>query len=139
MKAPRAFVLVAEDDADDRMFLREAFEAVAPAVQLEFLEDGQALLETLERTNSGAFPDLLLLDVNMPRVDGKQVLRRMAANKAWKHLPVLVLSTVTQPAAIRELYALGANVCIPKPGDTAQLQDMVGAIHNLWFQHAALP
>jgi two-component system, response regulator len=126
-------IVVAEDDLDDRELTRDAFAALNISNPIEFFDDGADLLEYLRsRTNGNAqhddLPAMVLLDLNMPRIDGRQALRLIRSDVRFQHLPVVILSTSRSEADISASYKDGANTYITKP---ERFQGMVEALRNL--------
>ncbi|MDX2135831.1 MAG: response regulator [Saprospiraceae bacterium] len=136
-------LLVADDDADDRFLLRSAFEESGIKGRILFVEDGLDLLDFLAKTgrHSGQhqLPGVILLDLNMPKKDGKAVLAEMKANPAFQPIPVVVFSTSKSPDEIRELYRLGANSFIVKPSSFEQLLEVMRRIGMYWMDTVILP
>lgn len=136
MKLQRKTVLVAEDDPDDRLLLREAFaEKLGDAVPLEFVNDGVELIEhliQLSETNA-TLPSIILLDINMPRMNGLQALERIKAHSRMKSIPCAMLSTSNSPEMVNLSYQLGASSYFQKPTTFAQMVELAGAIHLSWL------
>ena len=143
--ARRPTVLVAEDDPDDRQLTREAFEATRIPGQLRFVEDGEELLDyllTRGRYSDPAQaprPDLLLLDLNMPRKDGREALREIKSVESLRGLRIVVLTTSHSERDIRASYALSATSYITKPTSYRGLIEVVGAIAKYWLDVVELP
>jgi CheY-like chemotaxis protein len=115
-----SFILVADDDADDKMFISEAFEANEIHCTLQFVGDGMELIEYLTQTgkylnHTLQLPDIILLDVNMPKKNGKDTLEIIKTHTKIKHIPVVMFSTSNAIDEIKETYKLGANSFITKP------------------------
>jgi CheY-like chemotaxis protein len=138
-------IVVAEDDADDRDFLRDAFASSGLRAELRFVEDGEELLDYLLRR--GAFaargqsprPSLVLLDLNMPRMDGRTALQRLRAEPSLRRVPVVVLSTSIDDADIDRCYELGANAYVNKPSRPAMLGEVARELMRWWFGTVELP
>jgi CheY-like chemotaxis protein len=138
-------IVIAEDDPDDRDFLREAFSSVGLRAELRFVADGQELLDYLLRR--GAFtsrghsprPSMVLLDLNMPRMDGRTALQRLRAEPSLRRLPVVVLSTSIDEADIDACYELGANAYVNKPSRPSMLGDVAREMVRWWFGTVELP
>ncbi len=129
-------VVFADDDADDRLLLQEAFEENNLKCTLDFVEDGIELLEYLER--NAATPSLILLDINMPRKDGKQILQEIKTSAQWRHIPVVMFTTSKSPEDIRMCYDLGANSFIVKPSSFESLLNVTNTIGKYWVDTVSL-
>jgi CheY-like chemotaxis protein len=129
-------VVFADDDADDRLLLQEAFEENNLKCTLDFVEDGIELLEYLEK--NAATPSLILLDINMPRKDGKQILREIKTSAQWRHIPVVMFTTSKSPEDIRTCYDLGANSFIVKPSSFENLLNVTNTIGKYWVDTVSL-
>lgn len=139
-------ILMAEDDPDDRFALKEAFrDIVKGEVQLQFVEDGAELMEVLTRrrtpSDSGPppLPHLILLDLNMPRKDGRQALLEIKSSPALKQIPVVIWTTSTARKDIDYCYESGASSYIVKPLGYTQLVETLGTFCRYWFQQVSLP
>src|ERR1700709_2088762 len=114
-------ILMADDDADDRLLTREAFEKNHLANDLRVVGDGVELLDYLKRRGKYADPDssprpgLILLDLNMPRKDGREALKEIKEDPRLKNIPIVVLTTSGEEEDILKTYDLGANSFIRKP------------------------
>jgi CheY-like chemotaxis protein len=109
------FVLYADDDADDRAWIEENFKAVNAQLSLFFLENGRQVLEFLASRSSPQFPSLIIMDLNMPQLDGRQTLRQLKANPAYRHIPVAIVSTSSSRLDRETCYFLGAELFLVKP------------------------
>ena len=144
-RAPQAITIVmADDDADDRMLAREAIEESRLGSAFHFVEDGQELMDYLTRrgryaTERAPRPGLILLDLNMPRKDGRQVLREIKSDPRLRSIPVVVLTTSKTEEDVLRAYELGANSYITKPVTFEGLVDIVRGLGTFWFNIATLP
>ena len=134
-------VLIAEDDPSDVFFLQRAFSAAAlPTTSLHFVKDGQEAIDYLEGekaySNRDAFPlpDLILLDLKMPRLNGFDVLDWLRKQPQLKRLLVTVLTSSDQPQDINRAYDLGANSYLLKPHSTEHLSDLVKHLQKYWLE-----
>lgn len=135
-------LLVAEDDADDRVLLGDAFAESGVDVSLDFVADGVELMERLETLDSQpgpSLPDLVLLDLNMPRMDGREALRAIRENERLRHLPVIVLTTSRAEMDIRVSYQLGANSYVSKPRRFDELITVLRSLERYWMEVVQLP
>jgi CheY-like chemotaxis protein len=131
------FILIAEDDADDRFLLRAAFEENGFTDRLEFVENGVETLEYLHNTClklNHPLPRFILLDLNMPKKDGREVLKELKQDPELKKVPVVVFSTTNNEQEMRRCYELGANSYITKPNSFESLIKTVAALRSYWMQ-----
>ena len=132
-------ILVADDDADDRQLMAEAFEEAKIRNDLRFVEDGVELLEYLQRRGNYADPDssprpgLILLDLNMPRKDGRTVLKEIKEDADLRTIPVVVLTTSKADEDIYKSYDLGVDSYIVKPVTFENLVDILQTLEQYAF------
>jgi CheY-like chemotaxis protein len=146
MMMPRPItILVADDDEEDCMFIDEAFEEGHIANDLRFVHDGEELMDYLKREGEYEDPEeaprpgLILLDLNMPRKDGREALREIKADPDLKKIPVVVLTTSKQEEDIYRTYDLGVNSYITKPVTFEGLVEVVKGVRKYWFEIVELP
>lgn len=138
-------LVVADDDADDRMLISEALEESRLANPVDFCVDGVDLLEYLRREGEWQhlkgepMPGLILLDLNMPRMDGRTALEVIRADRHLKRIPVVILTTSKSEEDIIRTYDTGVNSFITKPVTFDGLMDVVSAVKQYWFEIVALP
>jgi CheY-like chemotaxis protein len=135
-------VLVVEDDPGDVVLMENAFAEHSIRSVLHHVEDGGEALSFLRRegTYTGApRPDLILLDLNMPRFDGRQVLTEIKRDESLHSIPTIVFTTSSSQSDIRSSYLAGANAYITKPIDLADYERVVMEIRNFYGHTAALP
>lgn len=135
-------ILAAEDDADDRVLLADAFVESGVPVALDFVADGVEAMEFLQRHDADpalGLPDLLLLDLNMPRMDGRETLRAIREHDRLRHLPVIVLTTSRAELDIRVSYRLGANSYVTKPRRFDELTAVLRSLERYWMDIVQLP
>ncbi len=138
-------ILMADDDADDRQMTREAFEESRLANDLRFVEDGEELMDYLKRRGKYADPEnsprpgLILLDLNMPRKDGREALREIKADPHLKHIRVIVLTTSKAEEDIFRTYDLSAASYITKPVTFESLVEVIRALGKYWLEIVELP
>jgi chemotaxis family two-component system response regulator Rcp1 len=142
MKAVPAILLV-EDNPADAEIARRALRDTGRPVELFVVRDGQEALDYLLRPGRPAGgtwrrPDLILLDLNMPRLNGLDVLRQIRAHAELRTVPVLVLTTSGRPEDVRQTYAAGANTYIEKPHDFARFVEVLQTIQHYWLDTARL-
>ena len=140
-----AVILLAEDDPGDQELTRRALEQSRIRNELHIVEDGEEALNYLQRRGeyedpeSSPKPDLMLLDLNMPKMDGKQLLEQMRADPNLRRIPVVALTTSKQENDIIRTYDLGANSYIVKPVDMDQFVNAIKVLKDYWFQIVVLP
>ncbi|MEZ6037538.1 MAG: response regulator [Planctomycetota bacterium] len=137
-----ANLLLAEDNEDDVMLMREGFRRAKLQVNLHHVEDGERCLQFLRRQGQYAdapTPDLILLDVNMPVMSGREVMREISADPSLSHLPVVVLTTSPDERDVLELYRLRCSSYIVKPVDFPKFIKVVQDLTNYWFALVVLP
>ena len=122
-------ILIAEDDADDRFLIRTAFEEKGFTDKLDFVENGIELMLYLNTTGQQAAPDIILLDLNMPKKDGREVLYELKQHHLFKRIPIIVFTTTKNEMEIKRCYDLGANIYIVKPTSFDELLSVVEQIH----------
>jgi two-component system response regulator len=135
-------VLLVEDNYGDVLLTREACEKSQMAIQLSIAEDGEEALAMLRSEGAHADcprPDLVLLDVNLPCMDGREVLQAMNGDPDLWRIPVIVLTCSKAESEIFESYDLGANSYIVKPVNFERLQEVVDSLEAVWLNVAALP
>ena len=138
-------ILYAEDDEEDRMLVEEAFEESRLGNELHFVEDGEELLDYLYRRGRYAelidrpLPGLILLDLNMPRRDGRDALKEIKSHPDLRRIPVVALTTSNAEEDIDCTYDLGVNSFIRKPVTFDALVDMVKTLGRYWFEIVELP
>jgi CheY-like chemotaxis protein len=138
-------ILMSDDDADDRRLTLEAFEEARLINDVRFVENGEQLLDYLRRTGPYAppaeapRPGLILLDLNMPRKDGRTVLKELKSDPDLRQIPVVVLTTSKADEDIYKSYDLGVNSYIVKPVTFEALVDILQTLEKYWFEIVELP
>ena len=138
-------ILIADDDPDDRMMIEEAFEENRLANELNFVADGEELLAFLHREGKYAkhagkpYPGLILLDLNMPRKDGREALKEIKADPRLCRIPVVVLTTSRAEEDVVRTYGLGVSSFITKPVGFGELVEAVSVLCRYWIQIVELP
>jgi two-component system response regulator len=138
-------VLMADDDPDDCLFVKEAFTETRMAKNFHCVEDGQELLEYLRRWGKYAdpslfpYPDLILLDLNMPRKDGRETLTEIKADPDFRTIPIVILTTSRDEKDIAGSYELGASSFITKPAQFEGFMDFAKTVGKYWFELVNLP
>jgi CheY-like chemotaxis protein len=143
--AKASVILLADDDADDRLLVQDAMTECECAAELRQVENGEELMDYLlhrgkyQNLANAPHPGLILLDLNMPRKDGREVLREIRANPGLRRIPVVVLTTSEADTDIDAIYELGANSFISKPVRFDALVAVVRTISKYWFDIVQLP
>ena len=137
-----AELLLVEDNYGDVLLTREAFRSAKVANNLSVAGDGEEALRMLRREGDYADhprPDLILLDLNLPRMDGRAVLQAVKADPALRTIPVVVLTSSKADIDILKSYELKANGYIVKPVDFDRLREIVASLESFWFTVVVLP
>ncbi|MES2649776.1 MAG: response regulator [Bacteroidota bacterium] len=135
------FILIAEDDADDRFLLQTAFEEKGYKDKLEFVENGMELiayLDALQGKNNNRYPKFILLDLNMPKKDGREVLKELKQHQLYKKIPIVIFTTTRNENEIRRCYEMGANTYVVKPASFNDLLNTIEHIRGYWLDTASV-
>jgi CheY-like chemotaxis protein len=139
-------ILICDDDEDDRMLTQQALEAAHISNSLRFVKDGEQLLDYLYQrgefageTGKAPRPGLILLDLNMPKMDGREALKVMKKDPALLDIPVVVLSTSRLDEDIVRSYRLGVNSFITKPVTFSGLVEAMNILGRYWLEIVELP
>lgn len=141
----RITILLADDDPDDRQLTKEAFAECHLVNQVDFVEDGEQLMDYLlrrgqyESMKNDPLPGLVLLDLNMPRKDGREALKEIKAHPDLKRIPIVVLTTSKAEEDILRTYDLGVNSYVTKPVTFQSLVDTIKVLGKYWFEIVELP
>lgn len=138
----RIKLLMAEDDPEDQMLVRKAFKKARVLNALDIVGDGEELMKYLRQQAPYADarrPDLLLLDLNMPKKDGREALAEIKADPQLRRIPVVILTTSSAEEDVLRSYDLGVSSYIEKPVTFSKLVDVVAAIGKYWFEIVRLP
>jgi CheY-like chemotaxis protein len=145
MGTRKTFILIAEDDADDRFLLKTAFEENGYDDRIEFVENGVELLNYLksiqgsDHASGSGYPGFIMLDLNMPKKDGREVLHEIKVHPVFKAIPVIVYTTTKNEAEVRKCYELGANSYIVKPARFDALLKTIDDLRNYWLITSTIP
>ncbi|MFN8576149.1 MAG: response regulator [Candidatus Sericytochromatia bacterium] len=138
-------ILMADDNADDRFLTKEAFYEAKINYKMDFVENGEELIDFLNRNNkyshlkNEVLPNLILLDLNMPKKDGREALKEIKSNENLKKIPVVILTTSKAEEDITKTYSLGANSFISKPISFDEFVDVVKVFAKYWSEVSELP
>lgn len=138
-------ILMADDDVDDRLMTQDAFEESRIANDLRFVEDGEELMDYLKRRGkfqdpaTSPRPGLILLDLNMPKKDGREALAEIKKDPVLKHIRVLVMTTSKAEEDIYRTYNLGATSYITKPVTFEGLVEVIKTLGKYWLEIVELP
>ena len=138
-------ILMADDDPDDCMLAKEALVESRLANDLRFVSDGEELLDYLHhrgkytQLGSAPRPGLILLDLNMPKKDGREALKEIKADPNLRYIPIVVLTTSKAEEDIHRSYDLGANSFIVKPVTFSSLVEVMKTLRKYWFEIVELP
>ncbi len=137
----QGIILIADDDADDRFLVKAAFDDTGYNDTLLFVENGVEVMEEMNQrlTHGNTLPHLILLDLNMPKKDGREVLRELKQHLLLKKIPVVIFSTTNNPQEIARCYDLGANSYITKPNSFEQLINILSSVRQYWLQINSRP
>ncbi len=144
-KGQAVTILVAEDDEDDRMLMQDALEENRLANDLHFVCDGEELMDFLlhrgqySDPTTAPRPSLILLDLNMPRKDGREALKEIKSNPALRQIPIVVLTTSKAEEDILRTYDLGVSSFISKPVIFDSMVQIIKALGKYWFEIVELP
>lgn len=138
-------ILIADDDAEDRMLIQEALDESRLKNQIQFVENGEELMDYLH--NLGRFrnkekypnPGLILLDLNMPKKDGREALKEIKSEEKLRMIPIVVLTTSKAEEDILKTYDLGVSSFITKPVTFSSLVDVMKTLSKYWFEIVELP
>jgi CheY-like chemotaxis protein len=138
-------ILLADDDPDDRKLTQDAFAENRLANILHCVEDGEELMDYLNRRGKfenlrgEPLPGLILLDLNMPRKDGREALKEIKANPEFRRIPIVVLTTSKAEEDILRTYDLGVNSYVTKPVTFKSLVELIKVLGRYWFEVVELP
>lgn len=135
-------ILIAEDDADDRVLTKDAFAESRLLNEVHFVEDGEELINYLEKKGQYADvprPNLILLDLNMPKKDGREALKEIKGNPDFRRIPVVVMTTSKAEEDIFRSYDCGASSYITKPVTFEGLVDVIKTLGKYWVEVVELP
>jgi CheY-like chemotaxis protein len=127
-------ILLADDDADDRLFFKDAITELRVKTIVTMVNDGVELMEYLHKTGLH-LPDLIFLDLNMPRKSGMECLKEIRSNDKFKNLSIAIYSTSSMENDIEDTFVRGANVYIKKPNDFKELKNILAKVITIKWQY----
>lgn len=133
----RVPILIADDDPEDRQLIKEALEESRLLNEVQFVSDGEELMAHLQKCSR--LPGLILLDLNMPRKDGREALKEIKSSPLLKQIPVVVLTTSKAEEDIYRTYNLGVNSFVTKPVTFTSLVEVMRDLGRYWFEVVELP
>lgn len=145
MQTERLNILMADDDPDDRMLIRDALEETSAPQHLDCVEDGEELLDYLRQRGKYAHlpadhpPRIILLDLNMPRKDGREALKEIKGDPKLRQIPVIILTTSNATEDIQRAYDLGASSFMIKPRNFETLVKALDSVVHYWFDTCRVP
>ena len=145
MKPERLNILMADDDPDDRMLVRDALNETQAPQHLDCVEDGEDLMDYLHRRgkyehlSANVQPSIILLDLNMPRKDGREALKEIKDDPTLRQIPVVILTTSNAVEDIQRTYDLGASSFLIKPRNFETLVKTLDTLVHYWFDTCRLP
>ncbi len=134
MRPNNLHIMLADDDEDDRLFFKEAFEEVKIKYDITTFNDGEQLMHYLNEPEN-ALPDIIFLDLNMPRKSGMECLREIRQNDRLKKISVAIYSTSSSEQDIEDTFVAGANVYIKKPNDFNMLKKVLSDVVHINWQY----
>ncbi len=134
-----ASILICDDDEDDLYLIKSIFNDTKFSNQTVYLKNGTELLEYLQNQKKETSVGLVLLDLNMPKMDGRETLRIIKNNPEYRRIPVVILTTSNAPQDIEKCYELGANCFMTKPSSYEGLNDAIKTLSKFWLELSYLP
>lgn len=134
-----ASILICDDDEDDLYLVKSVFNDTKFGNQTVYLKNGIELLDYLQNQTSELSIGLILLDLNMPKMDGREALKIIKSNPEFRRIPVIILTTSNSPQDIAQCYELGANCFMTKPSSYEGLNDAIKTLSKFWLELSHLP
>lgn len=131
---PKTRVIIVDDDADDREIIRDAFLTRYPEFDYQFVENGERLMQLLEKSGPTEMPAIILIDLNMPGKDGREALKEIKSSERFRSIPTVVFTTSSSARDRQTAYLLGANCFITKPDTFNKMIEITASIARLWLQ-----
>lgn len=134
-----ASIVICDDDEDDLYLVKSIFNDTKFSNQTVYLKNGTELLEYLQNQKKETSVGLVLLDLNMPKMDGRETLKIIKSNPEFRRIPVVILTTSNAPQDIEKCYELGANCFMTKPSSYEGLNDAIKTLSKFWLELSYLP
>lgn len=138
-------ILIADDDAEDRMLILDALKESHLKNNIQYVENGEELIQYLQNKgkysdeNKYPIPGIILLDLNMPKKDGREALKEIKSNDKLKNIPIIILTTSKAEEDVLKTYNLGANSFITKPVTFIAMVEVMNTLKKYWFEIVELP
>jgi len=132
-------ILLVEDNPADAILLQKIFQNSEVECSIRVAEDGEIAMSMLQGSDADAKPDIILLDINMPKKNGKQVLKEIKEDDGLKHIPVIMLTSSNAPDDVMDCYGLSASSYVIKPANVEDHKKLLNAFDAFWFNFAVLP
>lgn len=138
-------ILLAEDDADDRMLVKRVLESELGVTEVRCVWNGEDLMDYLRQRGKYSDPEeaprpaLILLDLNMPRKDGREALTEIKSDPDLRSIPIVVLTTSNSENDVEQSYLAGVNAYVTKPARFSDMVNSFKALHDFWFRVVRLP
>ncbi len=126
-------ICIVDDDGDDRKIIHDAFRQTGTTAEIAQFDNGNAVMEHLNKLESNKLPTLILLDLNMPGKDGREVLQEIKAINNFRHIPIVIFTTSSYDHDRKNCYLLGANCFVTKPSAYNKLVESIQSIGKLWL------
>lgn len=144
MTKRRARIMLVEDSEADQVIVQRALEDGRIACDLHIASHGEQALQILRgespyENELDRLPDLIMMDINMPVMDGKEALQEIRQDEKLRHIPVIMLTTSSRDKDVLESYQLGVNAYLTKPVEDATFVEVVRQLENFWFELVVLP
>ncbi|KAF2335083.1 MULTISPECIES: response regulator [Flavobacterium] len=137
MQKNALYILLADDDEDDRLFFKDAFEEIKIQTNVDFVHDGMQLMDHLNNLDN-KLPDILFLDLNMPKKTGKECLIEIKKTERLKNIIIAIYSTSSSEEDIEDTFIQGANIYIKKPSDFNTLKKIINEVVTVnWHYHTS--
>ncbi|MDP4218807.1 MAG: response regulator [Bacteroidota bacterium] len=127
-------ILLADDDEDDRLFFKDAIESIRVKTVLKMVNDGQQLMDLLIKGN-GVLPDIIFLDLNMPRKGGIECLEEIRSEEKYRNISIVIYSTSSSEEDIEKTFLKGANIYLRKPDEFGKLKKMIAEVLSINWQY----
>ena len=133
MKQTVESICIVDDDADDRQIIHDAFRQAGTTAEIVLFDNGHAMMEHLNVMESNKLPTLILLDLNMPGKDGRELLKEIKTIHNFRHIPIVIFTTSSYDNDRTNCYLLGANCFVTKPSAYNKLVEAIQSIGKLWL------